>query len=135
MRIKQALESVEATGKTIKSVGFEVKSEDKFDILRIYGRQFIELLESGRRPTSKNPSPEMIELLTDYARARGMDKPDKAAWGIAKKINKEGDKTYRSGGRIVYSEVLAKFVEELKEACKKEFLNGFRTEIKTSFKS
>lgn len=134
MRLKQALEQVEATGKTVQSVSKEVISEDTSDTLKIYGRQFIDLLEKGRRPTSKNPSPDMIKFLTEYARARGMDKPESAAWAMAKKMNKHGDRTFQQGGRIVYSDVLAKFVEELKEAVKKEFVNGFRAEIKATFK-
>lgn len=134
LRIQQALESVNATGKTIKSVTHAVESDDTSDTLHIYARQWIELLEKGRGPTSKNPSPDMIRLLTEYAKARGMDKPESAAWAMAKSMNKKGDKTYQQGGRIVYSQVVAKLVEELKGAVKKEVFKGFRARIKTAFK-
>lgn len=119
--LKQAIQSVEATGKTAQSIRYEVETTDKTDRLLLIGRAFFELIEKGRRPTDKGPSPEMIRFLTDYARARGMDDPESAAWGIAKKINKEGDKTYRAGGRVVYSPELTKFVEELTKVLTDQF--------------
>lgn len=132
--LKQAISQVEATGKTAQSIRFETESTEKKDRLLLIGRAYFELIEKGRRPTTKGPSPEMIELLTDYAKARGMDKPESAAWAIAKTINKEGDKTYRSGGRLVYSPELIKFVEEVKDAIVKEFKRGYLLEIKGAFK-
>lgn len=119
--LKQAIQSVEATGKTAQSIRYEVETTDKTDRLLLIGRAFFELIEKGRRPTDKGPSPEMIRFLTDYARARGLDDPESAAWGIAKKINKEGDKTYRAGGRVVYSPELTKFVEELTKVLTDQF--------------
>jgi hypothetical protein len=128
--VKMALEKVRATGKTIDSVGFFVDSDSHSYNLVIYAREFTQLLESGRRPTTKGPSPDMIKELTEYAKARGMDKPESAAWAIAITINKKGDATFRQGGRNVYSEELEKFVDELKLAIKKDFLNSWRLEIK-----
>ncbi len=130
--VKMSLEKVRATGKTIDSVGFVVDSDSHSDTLIIFAREFVELLETGRRPTSKGPSSEMIENLTEYAAARGMDKPESAAWAIAITINKKGDITFRRGGRDVYSEALDKFLDELKEAIKKDFINSWRLEIKKS---
>lgn len=132
--LKQAISTVEATGKTQQSIRYEVVQSNEKDQLLLIGRAYFELIEKGRRPTTKGPSPDMIELLTDYARARGMDKPEKAAWGIANKINKEGDKTYRAGGRSVYSPELSKFADELTNVIAKEFVKGYLTEIKGAFK-
>jgi len=132
--LRNAINQVEATGKTAQSIRFEVESSDTKDRLMLIGRAFFELIEKGRRPTDKGPSPEMISLLTDYARARGMDKPESAAWAIAKTINKEGDKTYRSGGRIVYSEDLSKFVEELIGVISKQVSKGYLTSVAGAFK-
>lgn len=132
--LKKAISQVEATGKTAQSLRHEVTSSDTTDTLTIYARAFFELIEKGRRPTDKGPSPEMIQFLTEYAKARGMDKPESAAWGIAKKINKEGDKTYRAGGREVYSPELLKFVDELTKVIATEFRKGFVTEIKGAFR-
>lgn len=131
--VKQALEKVRATGKTIDSVEYIVEEGGNYDSLIIFGREYINLIEAGRRPTSKGPSPEMIKDLTEYAQARGMDKPKNAAWAIAVTINKKGDTTFRRGGRDVWSEDLEKFVEELKQALKKDFINSWRIEIKKAF--
>lgn len=131
--MKDALDQVSATNKTVMSVRSEVISSETKDSLKIYARKYVELLEKGRGPTSKNPSPEMIQLLTEYAQARGMEKPESAAWAMAKKMNKEGDRTFRRGGRIVYSAELNKFVEELKAECTKVFKGSFLREVKNTW--
>lgn len=104
---RDALRKVRASGRTDESVRAEVSDKG----FKFVSREFTDLLESGRRPTKKGPSPEMIERLTEYAQIRGMDKPESAAWGIAKKINKEGDRTFKKGGRDVYTKELNKFVQ------------------------
>ena len=127
--LRNSIAGLEATGRTAASIRYE-SSEDR---LTIYGRAYFELIEKGIRPSGKSPSRQMIEFLTDYARARGMDNPESAAWAIAKTILKKGDRTYRSGGRIVYSPELDKFVEELKSAIGKEFSVMYITHIKKAF--
>jgi len=133
--LRNAINQVEATGKTAQSIRFEVESSDTKDRLLLIGRAFFELIEKGIRPSGKNPSPEMIEFMTEYARARGMDNPESAAWGMSKKILKEGDKTYNSGGRIVYSEDLSKFVEELIGVISKQVSKGYLTSVAGAFKN
>jgi hypothetical protein len=52
---------------------------------------YIQLLETGRGPTSSNPisgSPPMIDRIKAWCQARGI--PDKAAWAIKKSIDKKG---------------------------------------------
>lgn len=132
--LKNSIQQIEASGKTAQSLRFETEGNETMDRLMLIGRAYFELIEKGIRPSGKNPSPDMIKFLTDYAKARGMDKPESAAWGIAKTILKEGDQTYRSGGRLVYSPDLIKFVEQLKETIKKEFVNGYLTQVKGAFK-
>lgn len=132
--LKQSISSIQASGKTAQSIRFEVESSDNKDRLMLIGRKFFELIEKGIRPSGKNPPPEMIQMLTEYAKARGMDKPESAAWGIAKTILKEGDKTYRSGGRLVYSPELVKFVQELQEVLTKQFKKDVITSIRGAFK-
>lgn len=132
--LKSAISGIQASGKTAASLRYEVESSDTKDSLKLIGRKFFELIEKGIRPSGKNPPPEMIQMLTDYAKARGMDKPERAAWGIAKTILKKGDSTYRAGGRLVYSPELLKFVEELQEVLTKEFKDGYLTSVKQAFK-
>lgn len=132
--LKDSLDKVSATNKTVASVRSQVTESDTKTKLQLIARAFTSLLEKGIKPSGKNPSPDMIEMLTDYARARGIDKPESAAWGIAKTILKKGDKTNRQGGRDVYSQELNKFVEEVKEAVKKEFKGFYVNQIKQAFK-
>lgn len=132
--LREAIAGIEASGRTAQSIRYEVTSTETLDRLTIYGRAYFQLIEKGIKPSNKNPSPEMIQFLTDYARARGMDKPESAAWGIAKKILKEGDKTYNQGGRIVYSADLDKFVQELITYATKVFAKGYLTEVTGAFK-
>ena len=133
--LREAIQGIEASGRTAESIRYEVTSTEKVDKLTFYGRAYFQLIEKGIKPSGKNPSPEMIKFMTEYAKARGMDNPEKAAWGIAKKILKEGDKTYQQGGRIVYSDDLDKFVQELITYSTKVFAKGFLTEVKGAFKS
>ena len=119
-----------ASGKTRASIRFVVDDEN----LMFFGRQFFKLLEKGRGPTSKNPSPDMIESLTEYARARGMENPKSAAWAIAKKLNKEGDKTHRAGGRVLYSDVMDTFTQDLAKALKEDYGKTLSREVKNAFK-
>lgn len=120
-RIKQALEQVRATGKTIESVKYETSQDGNNHRLVIKARPYTSAIEEGIRPTTKGVSREMIESLTEYAIARGMDKPESAAWGIAKKIQREGDRTYKSGGRDIYSSVAIQVTKELKKEVLKDF--------------
>lgn len=133
--LKDAIDQVSATHRTVESIRYEVTSTDTADRLQLIGRAYIELIEKGRGPTDKGPSSDMIELLTEYAQARGMENPKSAAWAIAKTINKEGDRTFRMGGRDVYSSELANFVEELKQEISKTFVGNYLSEIKHTFKT
>jgi len=126
-RAKQLLEKHNATGKTVESVKFKVESNNERDRLTIKARPFTSALEDGIRPTSKGVSGEMIESLTEYAEARGMDKPKSAAWAIAKTIQAKGDKTYRMGGKDVYSNAM----EDLTKDITKELTKDMLREIKS----
>lgn len=132
--LQEALAEVEATGKTVESVRYVVESTNSKDRLQLLAREFTSLIEKGRGPTNKGPSSDMIAYLTDYARARGMDNPEKAAWTMAKSMNKKGDQTHQKGGRVVYSDDLSKFVEELKAAIAKIYAKQVLAEIKGAFK-
>jgi len=133
--LQDAISGLDASGKTAQSIRYEVVSTERTDTLYLIGRQYFSLLEKGIRPSGKNPPPEMIAQLTEYAKARGMSDPESAAWGIAKKILKEGDKTFNQGGRIVYSDDLDKFVQELKSYAAQVFAKGYLTEVTGAFKS
>jgi len=132
--IKNDLNKVNATGKTVDSVRYETKREGTVDRLTFYAREYTSLLEKGIRPTKKEPIPsrEMIESLTEYARVRGFENPKSAAWGIAKKILIKGDDTHRKGGRIVYSKTLDKLTKNIKKELTKNFVVSFTQSMKAS---
>lgn len=131
--VKKALEEVRASGKTINSVIAEVSRKDTVDRLQILARPYTNRIEKGIGPTTKGPSSEMIQNLTEYARARGMENPERAAWALAKKIQKEGDKTHKAGGRIVYSDDVDKFVKEVTGKIKSNWKVIFTSTIKNGF--
>lgn len=131
--VKKALEEVRATGKTINSVKAEVSRNNNVDRLQILARPYTNRIEKGVGPTKKGPSREMVENLTEYARARGMDKAEEAAWAMISIIKKEGDKTYRRGGRIVYSDDVDKYAKELTGKIKNNWKVIFTSTIKNGF--
>lgn len=133
--LQESLSGIEASGKTVESIHYEVVSTESRDRLYLIGRKYFDLLEKGIRPSGKNPPPEMIQSLTEYARARGMDNPEKAAWSLAKTILNKGDKTYRQGGRIVYSTDLDKFVQELKAYATQVFAKEYLIQVRGAFTS
>lgn len=131
--VQTALEQVRASGKTIQSVTAIISEDKGVDRFQIVARPYTNRIEKGIGPTTKGPSREMIKNLTEYAQARGMDKPESAAWGLAKKIQKEGDRTFKRGGRVVYSDDVDKLVDEMTKEIKKEVRIKFTRTIKNSF--
>ena len=128
--LRQAVAPHDATGKTGKSIRFEVKGES----LLFYARQFFELLEKGIKPSTKRPSKEMIDSMTEYAKARGFTDPKKAAWAISINQLKLGDTTHREGGRVVYSDVMDTFTQDLGKTLSQDFAKELSQEVKDMFK-
>jgi hypothetical protein len=134
--LKNAISELRATGKTERSLRYEVEEEKGRTTLKIYGREFFKALETGRKPAEQSGPPGFPERLEEYMQARGfqskVSKKGVKYWRIgdnwysgkslAYKINTQGDRTYRTGGRQVYSDDLSKFVEELKREVKDAFL-------------
>jgi TusA-related sulfurtransferase len=76
-----------ATGQTEQQI--TVVTDDNKATLEIPA--YIQVLETGRRPTSPNAipgDPPMIQRIQQWCRAKGL--PDKAAWAIKKSIDKKG---------------------------------------------
>ncbi len=132
-RIKQALEQVRATGKTINSVKYETSETNGVSRLLIKARPYTSAIETGVSPSTKGIPPDMITSLTEYAQARGMDNPKSAAWAMAKTIKKQGDRTFRKGGREVYSDDVIKLAKEIKTVVGKEYRINFTKFIKNTF--
>lgn len=138
--LKQDVQKVSATRKTEQSIRYEVKLKDLITSLTFYGRQFFSTLETGRGPRKSSTYGGFDDSLLEYMKARGIgaDLSEKKRKNLAKfialKINREGDQTFKKGGRIVYSQTLTKLVDELTKAVKddirvyyaKRIVNGFK---------
>jgi hypothetical protein len=78
-----------ATGQTAK----EIIIVDDGNNLQLQLPGYIQELEAGRGPTSKNAvagNPPMIQRIQQWCQAKGI--PDKAIWAIKKSIDKKGYK-------------------------------------------
>lgn len=113
-----------ATGKTARSLRFEVKNEGFKQTLSVFGKPFIMVVETGRKPTPQytKPSKEFVASIKEWADTKGLGK---FAYGIAKSIHQKGTALYRKGGRTdiissvvnknltdqIAKDVLAKFAD------------------------
>lgn len=119
-----------ATLKTSNSVSSSVQQVGSRIVLTVVGaRPFFPTVETGSKPSTKNPSPAMIESLTEWAQVRG--KPKEAAWGIAKTILRDGSQLWQKGGRKdiytnVREEIIERITRDIADYQKKEFTRGLQ---------
>lgn len=128
-QIKQNLSSsgTNATGRTAASLRFEVINETDKQILRVIGKPYFKVVETGRKATPEytNPSKQFVADILEWVKARGID--EKAAYGIAKSIHQKGTKLFRDGGRqdIFSNVVTPTFVDELSKSVLDQFTNEY----------
>lgn len=115
-RIQQNLSSTgtDASGETSRSVGYRVYSQGTNFVLEVFGgRPFFPTVETGSKPSKKNPSPAMVESLKQWKAIRGLEA---SPWAIAKSILKNGSKLWQKGGRKdIYSNVREDASRELRQ--------------------
>ena len=139
--LKDDVSKVSATHKTERSIRYEVEGNESVDRLIIYARAYFSAIETGRGPRKSTQYQEYDKSLLEYMEARGLvsgltqKQKESKAKSLAWYINKHGDKTYREGGRIVYSKTMDKLVKELTEAIKKDFKDFYVREIRNAFKT
>lgn len=139
--LKQDVDKVSATGKTRESIRYEVTQDGTIQGLQFYARMFFKAMETGRGPRKSDQYQEFDKYMLEYMQARGIGadlspkKRQKLAKFLVWKINKEGDKTYKEGGRIVYSPTLTRIIKELTEAVKKDVIGMFISEIRSAAKA
>jgi len=98
IRANMGQAGMNATLKTANSLRIETKQEGSKVKMTLFGRPFFMTVQTGRRPTpGVKPSRDMIQNITRWVEARGMDMD--AAWAIATKIQQEGTKLWQAGGR------------------------------------
>jgi len=135
--VKNDLQKVSATGKTAASIRFTVTSpSESVDKLTIYGRAFTPAIETGRGPRKNSQQSDFEDNLKEWVKIRfgGLDpkKQERLAKFLRWKINKEGDKTHKEGGKEVYSQSLYRAVDEAKAAIRKDFRINFSNFVKNS---
>ena len=133
--VKQAISVVSVSGKSAEKVRFEVKSPTKeVDRLTIFGPGYI---ETGRGPRKSSEESGFEDNLYEWIQAKfpGISpvQQKKLSKFLRWKINKEGDKTYKEGGRQVYSQVLTKATDDIKRAVVKEYRINFSKFVKNAF--
>lgn len=135
--IKAALSAYSATGETVDSVRYESTS----NTLKLFAREFIEAIETGRGPRQSNQDGGFKDRMLGYMKAKGIgtDLNEKKREQLAKflvlKINREGDRLWKAGGgRDVYSSVLDKFVDQLMAEVSKDQLESFQDQVSASLK-
>lgn len=99
-QIQQNLASsgTNATGKTSRSLRFEVINQVDKQILHVIGaRPFFMTVETGRKATpSYKPSPEFVQAIKEWADAKGVEG---SPYAIAQAIHNKGTKLFQKGGR------------------------------------
>jgi hypothetical protein len=87
-----------ATGKTSQSIRFEVTDQGFKQTLKVIGKPFVFVVETGRKPTPQydKPSKEFVASIKEWADTKGIGK---FAYGIARSIHQKGTSLYRQGGR------------------------------------
>lgn len=145
--LKQSIQKVSVTGKTLQSLRFIVDSLN--GRLTYYGRGFMEALEKGRGPRKQSAYGNFDTNLEDWLKAKGFQRKKTksgkvyyklgSSWFTAKalawKINKQGDKTFRSDQvKEVYTKPMEEFTEELKQAIVQDQKEEFKNKVLLSLK-
>lgn len=123
-----------ATGKTARSVRFQVTDEGdkvKFEIL---ASKYFKVVETGRKPTPQyKPSVSFVSAIRQWLDAKGKD--TSLAYVIAKSIHQKGTKLFREGGRKdVFSNVLNEsFIDSISNDLLQQFAHETMMQLIKSF--
>lgn len=112
IRANLSATGTDATGETSRSVGYRIVQQGGKIRLEVYGgRPFFPTVETGSKPSKKNPSPEMVRKIDRWRDVRGILKNP---FAIAKSILKYGSRLWQKGGRKdIYSNVRERAFAEL----------------------
>lgn len=128
-QIRQNLASTgtNATGKTSQSLRYEVTNNGSKATLKVIGKPYFAVVETGRKPTPEytKPSVEFVNSIKEWLRAKGGE--EKSAYGIAKSIHKKGTKLFRDGGR---KDIISNVInQDLVDHISLDLLNKFAEEF------
>jgi hypothetical protein len=131
-RIQQNLASTNtnASGKTSKSLRFEVKQQGEKTTLKIYGRPFIATVETGRKATpGLKPSRQFVENIREWVKYRGI--PQSAAYAIALSINQKG--TPPTGKLIISNVINQSLTDQITKDILTKFASLFMTNVVSQY--
>lgn len=125
IRRNMSAAGVDATGRTSKSLKYEVKQEGSKTILKVTGKPFIMVIETGRKATpSYKPSSDFVKSIKEWAASKGID--TRFAYSIAKSIHKEGTK----GTPGLISDVINQsLIDKIAKDSLEKFAAGFMKNI------
>lgn len=129
IRANLASTGTNATGKTSRSLRYEVIVQANTVTLKVIGKPFFTVVETGRKATPQydKPSKEFVASIMEWAKAKGVPG---AAYAIAKSIHQKGTKLHRSGGRediyssVVNDTLIDKISKDLMDKFAKEYLKN-----------
>lgn len=120
-----------ATGKTAQSLRFEVIDQGTKATLRILGKPYFMVVETGRKATPQftKPSKSFVDSIKEWLAAKGGNQG--AAYAIAKTIHKEGTKLWQQGGRkdVVSNVVNQSLTEQISQAVLKDFARQYLVSV------
>lgn len=124
-----------ATGKTARSVRYEVKEENGKLIFRILASKYFKVVETGRKATPQftKPSNTFVDSIREWLAAKGSDQG--AAYAIAKSIHQKGTKLWQQGGNHnVFSNVITEsFIDKLSNDLLTQFAKEYLDNVIKSF--
>lgn len=118
-----------ATGKTSQSLKYIVTQEGTKATLKVVGKPFFAVVETGRKPTPQyeKPSEEFVKSIKEWMDAKGRTG---SAYAIARSIHAKGTKLFRDGGREdIYSNVIN---QNLVDKISLDLLNQFSRQFLTN---
>lgn len=130
-QIRQNLASTgtNATGKTSKSLKYVVKEEGGKTILKVTGKPYFAVVETGRRATPEftKPSEEFVALIIEWMNAKGLVTTGGGAYGIAKSIHKKG--TPPTGNKIFSNVINKGLIDTITKDSLQKFASEFTKNI------
>lgn len=130
IRANMGSAGMNATNETSHSLRIEISKEGTKTRFQLFGRPYFMTVQTGRKPTpGKKPSREMINRITAWVEARGME--PESVWAIATNIQNKGTKLWQEGGRKdIVDPAIDAFVKAAQDHIAEAGANYLVTEIK-----
>ena len=121
------------TGKTARSVRYEVTDQGSSAVLRIVGRPYFMSVQTGRKSTpGKKPSRDFVNNIKEWLRASGGEQG--AAYAIARSINEKGTKLWQKGGNTIISDIVNQtLIDQISKDALENFANYYLVSVANLF--